>query len=45
MSIEERKQLVKSAVEIANEKIFEFASRRENYHGMGTTVVVVLADS
>ncbi|MDQ1913184.1 Stp1/IreP family PP2C-type Ser/Thr phosphatase [Paenibacillus sp. GD4] len=44
MSIEERKQLVKSAVEIANEKIFEFASRRENYHGMGTTVVVVLAD-
>lgn len=44
LSIEERKQLVKSAIEIANEKIFEFASQRENYHGMGTTVVAALAD-
>ncbi|SFL47653.1 protein phosphatase [Paenibacillus sp. 1_12] len=40
----ERKSCLKDAVELANEKIFEFASQRENYHGMGTTVVVAMAD-
>lgn len=39
-----RKQELKQAIEVANEKIFEFASQRENYHGMGTTVVAVVAD-
>ncbi|WP_028550357.1 Stp1/IreP family PP2C-type Ser/Thr phosphatase [Paenibacillus sp. UNC451MF] len=43
-SVEQRRIQVKQAVELANEKIFEFASQRENYYGMGTTVVTVLAD-
>ncbi|MFD0680472.1 MULTISPECIES: Stp1/IreP family PP2C-type Ser/Thr phosphatase [unclassified Paenibacillus] len=43
-TVEERKTLLKSAVELANEKIFAFAAERESYHGMGTTVVAVLAD-
>ncbi|UQZ87253.1 Serine/threonine phosphatase stp [Paenibacillus konkukensis] len=43
-SVEERRRRVKSAIELANEKIFDFASQRENYFGMGTTVVTVLAD-
>ncbi|MBP1991432.1 Stp1/IreP family PP2C-type Ser/Thr phosphatase [Paenibacillus eucommiae] len=43
MSIEERKRRLIQAIEAANETIFEFATQRENYHGMGTTVVVVLA--
>lgn len=43
-SVEERKKKVQEAIELANENIFEFASQRENYYGMGTTVVTVLAD-
>jgi protein phosphatase len=43
-AIEERRSLLKAAVELANEKIFAFAAERESYHGMGTTVVAVLAD-
>ncbi|WP_282941725.1 Stp1/IreP family PP2C-type Ser/Thr phosphatase [Paenibacillus sp. RC67] len=43
-SVEQRRLQVKQAVELANEKIFDFASQRENYYGMGTTVVTVLAD-
>ncbi|MFE5319670.1 Stp1/IreP family PP2C-type Ser/Thr phosphatase [Paenibacillus sp. NPDC056579] len=43
-SVEERKKRVKEAIELANENIFNFASQRENYYGMGTTVVTVLAD-
>jgi serine/threonine protein phosphatase PrpC len=43
-SIDERKVCLKVAAELANEKIFEFASQRENYHGMGTTVVAAVAD-
>lgn len=42
---EQRGQRLRSAIEKANEKIFEYASERENYHGMGTTVVAVLASS
>jgi serine/threonine protein phosphatase PrpC len=42
--VEERKSRLKDAVELANERIFEFASQRENYHGMGTTVVAAVAD-
>lgn len=43
LSAEERQRQLQTAIEVANEKIFEFASQRENYHGMGTTVVTVLA--
>ncbi|WP_248926445.1 Stp1/IreP family PP2C-type Ser/Thr phosphatase [Paenibacillus hamazuiensis] len=43
MSREECKDAVKYAIETANENIYEFASQRENYHGMGTTVVVAAA--
>jgi serine/threonine protein phosphatase PrpC len=43
-SLEDRKACLKEAAELANEKIFEFAAQRENYHGMGTTVVAVVAD-
>ncbi|TVY08812.1 Stp1/IreP family PP2C-type Ser/Thr phosphatase [Paenibacillus cremeus] len=41
---EERQTLLRETIETANEKIFEFAAQRDNYHGMGTTVVAVLAD-
>ncbi|WP_281891067.1 Stp1/IreP family PP2C-type Ser/Thr phosphatase [Paenibacillus sp. YYML68] len=43
-SEEELAERLKSAVELANAQIFEFASGRESYHGMGTTVVAVLAN-
>lgn len=43
-SVTERKSRLQAAIETANETIFQFASERENYHGMGTTVVAVLAD-
>ncbi|MCG7213803.1 Stp1/IreP family PP2C-type Ser/Thr phosphatase [Paenibacillus mucilaginosus] len=43
VSSEERQRQLKSAIEVANEKVFEFASQREHYHGMGTTVVAALA--
>ncbi|MBD0379348.1 Stp1/IreP family PP2C-type Ser/Thr phosphatase [Paenibacillus sedimenti] len=42
MPVEECKQALKQAIEMANEKIYEFASHRENYHGMGTTVVAIV---
>ena len=37
------KQVLKEAIEKANEKIYEFASGQESYHGMGTTVVAIIA--
>ncbi|GGA08584.1 protein phosphatase [Paenibacillus marchantiophytorum] len=43
MPVEACKQVLKEAIEHANEKIYEFASGQENYHGMGTTVVAVIA--
>ncbi|TXK85693.1 Stp1/IreP family PP2C-type Ser/Thr phosphatase [Paenibacillus sp. N3.4] len=43
MSAEACKQVLKEAIEKANEKIYEFASQQENYHGMGTTVVAIIA--
>jgi serine/threonine protein phosphatase PrpC len=43
MSIEECKQRLRQAIENANESIYDFASHRENYYGMGTTVVVTVA--
>jgi serine/threonine protein phosphatase PrpC len=36
-------ELLREAIETANENIYEFAAQRENYHGMGTTVVAVIA--
>jgi serine/threonine protein phosphatase PrpC len=43
MSIEDCKKKLRQAIENANEAIYEFASQRESYHGMGTTVVVTIA--
>jgi PPM family protein phosphatase len=43
MPVEECKQALKQAIEKANEDIYEFASQKENYHGMGTTVVAIIA--
>jgi serine/threonine protein phosphatase PrpC len=43
MSIDECKQKLRQAIEKANESIYDFASHRENYYGMGTTVVVTVA--
>lgn len=43
ISGEERQRQLRTVIEMANQKIFDFASQRENYHGMGTTVVLVLA--
>lgn len=43
MPVEECKSILREAIELANENIYEFAAGRENYHGMGTTVVVVIA--
>ncbi|TBL78337.1 Stp1/IreP family PP2C-type Ser/Thr phosphatase [Paenibacillus thalictri] len=43
MSKEQCKQAIQAAIENANRDIFEFASNREEYHGMGTTVVAVAA--
>ncbi|TDF98307.1 Stp1/IreP family PP2C-type Ser/Thr phosphatase [Paenibacillus piri] len=43
-SVEERKNRLRAAIELANANIFAFAAERENYHGMGTTVVAVIAD-
>lgn len=43
MPLDECKKRLRLAIEKANETIFDFASNRENYYGMGTTVVVTIA--
>ncbi|MDB5053758.1 MAG: prpC [Bacilli bacterium] len=43
MTLDECKAIVRESIEKANQTIFEFASSGEQYHGMGTTVVVLLA--
>ncbi|MZQ81673.1 Stp1/IreP family PP2C-type Ser/Thr phosphatase [Paenibacillus sp. 5J-6] len=43
MPVDACKQVLKEAIEKANEKVYEFASGQESYHGMGTTVVAVIA--
>lgn len=43
MSVETRTQLLREAIENANAKIYDFAAQKENYHGMGTTVVALIA--
>lgn len=42
--LEERSALLRAAVEAANYHIYSLASRQDQYHGMGTTIVAVLAD-
>ncbi|MDR6551525.1 Stp1/IreP family PP2C-type Ser/Thr phosphatase [Paenibacillus qinlingensis] len=43
MSVESCKQILREAIEKANEEIYAFASDQEKYHGMGTTVVAIIA--
>jgi protein phosphatase len=43
MSLAERTEAVRSAIAAANERVFEFASSKSKYQGMGTTVVAALA--
>ena len=43
MSVEACKQILREAIEKANEEIYDFASDQEKYHGMGTTVVAIIA--
>jgi serine/threonine protein phosphatase PrpC len=44
MSIDMCKAALQSAIVSANQTIYEFAQNREQYHGMGTTVVAILAN-
>jgi serine/threonine protein phosphatase PrpC len=43
MTFEECKVLMKRAILLANERVFELSSERAHYRGMGTTIVVALA--
>lgn len=43
MTLEERQETVRRAIAIANEEVYEFASKQPRYQGMGTTVVTALA--
>ncbi|MFB9330560.1 Stp1/IreP family PP2C-type Ser/Thr phosphatase [Paenibacillus aurantiacus] len=43
LSLEERRSLVHSAILQANEVVYDMASRNDQYHNMGTTVVAVIA--
>jgi serine/threonine protein phosphatase PrpC len=45
MSAEALSELLLLAVRSTNERIYTFAQQREHYHGMGTTIVAVLASS
>ncbi|WP_199617844.1 Stp1/IreP family PP2C-type Ser/Thr phosphatase [Paenibacillus alkalitolerans] len=38
-------ECLKTAIRKANAKVYEIASKKEHYHGMGTTLTVALADS
>ncbi len=42
LSLQEGKMLIRQAISQANEAVFELASRNENYHNMGTTIVAAL---
>jgi serine/threonine protein phosphatase PrpC len=44
MSIDLCKAALQSAIEKANQTVYEFAAGREQFHGMGTTVVAILAN-
>ncbi|MEF3305763.1 Stp1/IreP family PP2C-type Ser/Thr phosphatase [Paenibacillus sp. GYB003] len=45
MTLEERKEAVRRAIALANDQVYEFASKQARYQGMGTTVVTALATS
>lgn len=45
MTVEQRKDTVRSAISVANDRVFEIASKQARYQGMGTTVVAALATS
>lgn len=45
MSVDERMEKIKTAVSKANEAIYTIAVNQEQYHGMGTTVVLVLVST
>jgi protein phosphatase len=42
LSLQEGKMLIRQAISQANEAVFELASRNEQYHNMGTTIVAAL---
>ncbi|MFC0330787.1 Stp1/IreP family PP2C-type Ser/Thr phosphatase [Paenibacillus sepulcri] len=42
LSMDERKMLIRQAILQANEVVFDMASRNDQYHNMGTTVVAAL---
>ena len=44
MSIDMCKAALQDAIVLANQTIYEFAQSKEQYHGMGTTVVAILAN-
>jgi serine/threonine protein phosphatase PrpC len=44
MTIEMCHAALQAAIEKANQTIFKYASSREQFHGMGTTVVAILAN-
>jgi serine/threonine protein phosphatase PrpC len=44
MSVDSCKAAIQTAIEKANQTIYQFAQSREQYHGMGTTVVAILAN-
>lgn len=44
-SPDERKMLLRQAITMANEAIYEVASRNDQYYNMGTTIVAAMLDS
>jgi serine/threonine protein phosphatase PrpC len=44
LSVDDCKKALQRAIEIANENIYEFAFGRENYHGMGTTIIALIVN-
>jgi PPM family protein phosphatase len=44
LSVDDCLTALKDAIQKANQSIYEFASSREQFHGMGTTVVAILAN-
>jgi serine/threonine protein phosphatase PrpC len=44
MSVTRCEEVLQAAIGKANQTIYEFAQSKEHYHGMGTTVVAILAN-
>ncbi len=45
LTLDEREAALQEAILQANQTVFKFASKKEEYQGMGTTIVAVLASS